>query len=310
MKKYLILAIVCLTNFAYTFADTDFEIEIPEGIRFAKINIENVNLRKAPNTQSAKLMMWYPPQGPAIYYWSNPKKRINADEEVFHPRDKDQGYIITAEQDDWLRIIVEEHEAWLKKEFCTIISSETCEDMEEDYAEAANIFKWGKERATEKWLKYTGETTLENRYSETYVNHQNGFEHGSIEGGFKKGCFIYTTKYIIFSAYHDNNGNGKFSPPKTKNAKFNSSFAFNSGYDDVVKFTYTDKVCKYAGGNNDLDFKKFTDSMDDSFLETVFEKGSSLWGYVDVFYKLKDSNFVNKLEVKTTDLDYYKENNN
>ena len=50
--------------------------------------------------------------------------------------------------------------------------------------------------------------------------------------------------------------------------------------------------------------------MDDSFLETVFEKGSSLWGYVNVSYKLKDSNFVNKLEVKTTDLDYYKENNN
>ena len=59
--------------------------------------------------------------------------------------------------------------------------------MEEDYAEAANIFKWGKERATEKWLKYTGETTIENRNSDTYDNHQNGFEHGSIEGGFKKG---------------------------------------------------------------------------------------------------------------------------
>ncbi|WP_455076901.1 hypothetical protein [Prevotella sp.] len=92
--------------------------------------------------------------------------------------------------------------------------------------------------------------------------------------------------------------------------KFSSGFAFNSGYDEVFKFTYTDKVCKYAGGDNDLDFKKFTDPMDDSFLETVFEKGSSLWGYVNVFYKLKDSNFVNKLEVKTTDLDYYKENNN
>ena len=50
--------------------------------------------------------------------------------------------------------------------------------------------------------------------------------------------------------------------------------------------------------------------MDDSFLETVFEKCSSLWGYANVFYKLKGSNFVKKLEVKTTDLDYYKENNN
>ncbi len=56
--KRTILALIAATLTLSACAQLSFKVEIPEFSKFIVVTAENVNLRKAPDAQSAKLMQW------------------------------------------------------------------------------------------------------------------------------------------------------------------------------------------------------------------------------------------------------------
>ena len=138
--KRLIIILVAIIGVT-TLGNAQLTLKAPKWEKFAKITTEGVNLRKAPNTSSPKLLSHYGYGNNMgdyeAYYWGT-----KADEAVHFEvgdvfpviRETDEWYCLYF-TDMWCERFISSHEVYIMKKFCTIVSPVDFDDSEISYTE-------------------------------------------------------------------------------------------------------------------------------------------------------------------------------
>lgn len=151
MKKNLILFTLTLLSL-HVCAQTNVIVKEPNVERFAIIQADGVNLRKATNAQSQKLM-YKEEEVYANCFWGAPNAKAKGYSIYPAQPAKGEVYPILSENGDWLQILYNtENKPYLKQQFCQIKTSAdlkeiTQADLSDRYLRQTGAFKdWCFER--------------------------------------------------------------------------------------------------------------------------------------------------------------------
>ena len=293
MKRLLLAATVIIIGAVRTFAQLSAEVSMPKFYAAALITGEKVNMRKAPSAQSQKLMKSGYGRNEE-YYWGKPdeKDRYSQDIYVAHPyayntcrAEKTVG--------DWVQIDWDLYKPYVSKDFCRLYTADDFAECDEDAFQVVGYYA----RKTGKYKDYYF------RLDDMAFEKPNGFYYGSVIIARKMGNALVETNSITVAMCHDTRASKPkpYRPPLSGDESFDKAMLMVMGVSGFA-YWYGDNLCKNPGEDNDIDFRKFLDSMSDEQLEDYFGTASLVDIGQMVYFKLPESNAVFNIYVPSENL--------
>lgn len=165
-------------------SETSGENKLQTWDKFVKITSDDVNLRKEPDTNSARLMMIEHPIGYTITW--NPQEESIYGDDVIKPYHIRKNYVcpVVDETEEWYKINIEDYHAYIMKKFCKEVTPEPIKDKEYQFYNVRKI-----------------ETDLTGSYLMSSTNYESGEAEVLLKLGYvKNNAYVFNKTIIVDEA--------------------------------------------------------------------------------------------------------------